>query len=152
MPFLILKRAVSELTDELPRFLLSEILHFASKLHGTKRMFLRTFWWRYNKDKDDFTLPPHHNYLTITRMLATNSCNSENVLKNVLQITKVSFLSPLAHQATKTQAHGLFLERETQLFFYIMCGCLKKERSNKNVLKNILHMEIFTTCTFLLSK
>jgi len=39
----------------------------------------------------------------------------KNVLKKVLQLKNVFFLSTLAHQATKTQAHGLFLERETQL-------------------------------------
>ena len=34
----------------------------------------------------------------------------------------------------------------------VTCVCLQKERNNKNVLKNILHMTNFTTWTFLLSK
>jgi len=62
-------------------------------------------------------MPPYHNWPTITRVFSTNSWNSKNVLKKVLQLTKVSFLSTIAHQATKTQAHGLFLERETTGFF-----------------------------------
>jgi len=37
----------------------------------------------------------------------------------------------LAHQATKTQAHGLFLERETHLVFDITCCYLKRLRKKK---------------------
>jgi len=44
--------------------------------------------------------------------LKANKCNSENVLKNVLQLTKISFFSILA---MKTHAHGMFHERRKQL-------------------------------------
>lgn len=75
---------------------------FASKVHGTKRTFLRTFWWNFKgirmTSSCSLMLPPDHNY------------------------------------------------------FFITCGCLKKERNNKNVLKNILHVANFTTWTLLLSK
>jgi len=96
-------------------YIYTNTIRFASKLHGTKRMFLRTFWWSYNKIRMTSHMPPYHSWPTITRVFSPKSWNSKNVLKKVLQLTKVSFLSTLAHQATKTKAHELFLERETQL-------------------------------------
>jgi len=90
-------------------------------------------------------MPPYHSWPIITRVFSPNSWNSKNVLKKVLQLTKVFFLSTLAHQATKTQAHGLFLERETQLFLSVKLqdisfykhrhvGCLKRAKKEENVL------------------
>ena len=77
------------------------------------------FWWSYNKIRMTSQMPPYHSWPTITRVFSPNSWNLKNVLKKVLQLTKVSFLSTLLHQATKTQTHGLFLERKTQLFLSV---------------------------------
>jgi len=111
------------------------------------------------QDKDDFT------YGTISQLAYNHACifSKQLELKKVLQLTKVSFFSTLAHQATKTQAHGLFLERETQLFLSVKLqdisfykhkhvGCLKRAKKEENVLQNILHLLKFTFWASLLSK
>jgi len=74
-------------------------------------MFPRMVWWRYNKDKDNFTLPPHHSCPTTRVCLLTNSWKSKNVLKNVLQLTKVSFFASLRSKKEKHTHMGCFMKR-----------------------------------------
>jgi len=98
------------------RLQLHNTTRFASKLHGTKRMFLRTFWWSYNKIRITSHMAPYHSWPTITRVFSPNSRNSKNVLKKVLQLTNVSFFSTLAHQATKHKHMGCFQKGKHNCF------------------------------------
>ena len=140
------------------RLQLRNTTRFASKLHGTKRMFLRTFWWRYNKGQHlevpnscknkwppslyslqslvniyfcKLEVPERSGECSAwTKSTFSHSCassnkntrtwdvlwkeetagfvleawrskaNSENVLKNILQLTKVSFLASLQWKHT----------------------------------------------------
>lgn len=71
-------------------------------LQQTKNV-LKIVYWKYNKDKDKFTWPPHHNWWSFTCMLAVNSWNSKNVLKNILPLTKSSFFASLHFREENTR-------------------------------------------------
>jgi hypothetical protein len=78
-------------------------------LQQTKNV-LKLVCWKYNKDKDKFTWPPHHSWWSFTCMLAVNSWNSKNVLKNILQLTKSSFFASLHFKERKHTHMGCFME------------------------------------------
>ena len=120
---------------------------FVSKRKGTTRMFLRTFSIWQILQLEHSCSPSNKNTSTwavskkgITAVFLQSRVNLfpfaswkfQNVLENVLHEQNSHFF--LAHQATKTQAHGLFFRRETQLLSCVVVskGLERRECSSEH--------------------